>query len=122
MEEDERPWVHDYLAMPSEVHLLIFGYLDIRDLPHVRMVCKYFYQLTKENEVWRAFTERRWPASTSCAGRVALRRSTVALHTVNWHKYFMERLAFEQPSLAPLFFPPFLSLSCDLFFIFFCYA
>jgi len=46
--------------LPEELIVYCFTFLNVEQIPHVALTCKFFHRLANDNEVWKSFYTQRW--------------------------------------------------------------
>lgn len=66
--EEQRVYAVDFrtgdniTAMPRDIMVKIFSYLNVQDVPTLSLVCKQWKRSTTEPALWKHYTLTRWAA------------------------------------------------------------
>jgi hypothetical protein len=63
----------DFQMIPNEIALLIFAYLNMKDLLNISQTCKHWNSISEDDSLWKPLYKARWcPLSAQAARAAAL--------------------------------------------------
>lgn len=54
----------DFQLIPNEIALLIFAYLNMKDLLHISQTCKHWNNISEDDSLWKPLYKARWSPSS----------------------------------------------------------
>ena len=98
--EAQRSVTDDYygelkrLPIPYELYIKVFGYLSVKDVLCCMRVCRVWYDIAMDGELWFQLYKRRWPSGIKvdlCMNEIPINNPLI----IDWNGNFKTRIDLE---------------------------